>query len=319
MSARTEPAMVTLTLGRRSSAVVFKPHWRIRWRCAACAVLVVLLAGQPPVAAAPTHSDVTTVGGIAAGLSSVAVTVFTWGFGSFLEASILIHTGALWAADKVEVGYAHDPHFTQLASIVVPPSPSFVSDNLIAAAQLDAANALAQDLGMTIGAIRALDTTLNRQYSAVAAGDLLAAAQQHGHALSTLLPTLQVASNDAVDQLARIGTGFADGVLSLAQIDAYLADVHANGFPAAEVAYFNLLMATPHELMAALMALDTPDFSLQPSYSLLVDGLGNATRLMEMSAPFAESLVAAAPLAEPPVLGLVLLAWLAAAAARRRA
>ena len=56
-----------------------------------------------------THSGIVTVGGLGGSLLSLA----SWGFAAPLEASIFIHTAALWAADSVEVPHPPDPGYRE--------------------------------------------------------------------------------------------------------------------------------------------------------------------------------------------------------------
>lgn len=267
--------------------------------------LLILLILPHETQAGPTHSDVTTVGGIAGGLASVAGTIFTWGFGAFLEASILLHTGAIWAADKVEVGFIPDPNFNSLAAITVPPAPSIATDNLIDPSDIGAANTLLQNLTQSIGALRSLDTTLNRQYTAASQGEFSAALLQHNYVTTTIIPALQSATSSADANLAEIISGFTDVSLTSTQVQTYVVDVNANGFPQDEINIFNLLQATPMELSAALMTLNFPDFSTQSVYSLQADGLENARLLMQLTVPFAEAVAAAAPVPEPSTILLL--------------
>src|SRR5260370_20897851 len=109
-------------------------------------VTVLLLLATTSRATADLHGDVSTVGAVSAGLASAAVEFFSWGFGTPLEVSILMHTAVAWGADKVKVGYTPDQNVNQLVAITVPPAPSIASDNLINPSRIRSANALLQDL-----------------------------------------------------------------------------------------------------------------------------------------------------------------------------
>ena len=161
------------------------------------------------------------------------------------------------------------------------------------------------NLTQSIGAIRALDITLNRQYTAASEGDFSAAILQHNYATNIIVPALQTATSSANANLVEIISGFTDASLTRTQVETYIADVNANGFPKAEIDIFSLLQATPMELAAALMTLNYPDFSAQSAYSLQTDGLENARLLMQLTVPFAEAVIAAAPVPEPSSILLV--------------
>lgn len=249
-----------------------------------------------------THGDISTVGSVSAGLSSVAVLLFSWGFGAPLQASILIHTGLLWAADKVEVGFIPDQNFDSLAAINVPTAPSIATDNLIAPSDISAANGLLQDLASSIGAIRALDTSLNRQWTAANQGEFSFAVLQSNYINSTIIPSLQTAMNSAEANLAEITSGFTDVNITAAQVESFVADVNANGFPQEEIDVFNLLGATSSEIDAALMTLNFADFSVQPVYSMATDGFQNLQSLVQFTTPFAQSVADDAPIPEPSTI-----------------
>lgn len=244
---------------------------------------------HPGAAKAQTHGDITTVGGIAGGLASCAASLFTWGFGIPLQVSIILHTGGAWALSREgsPSRYVPDMNTGVLAPVVAPTAPSVSSDDRIDAANIDAANALIKDIVQAVSVLRAMNTTLNRQFTAKSLGDSSNAALQKSYYTSTLIPALQAATTSADSNVHVVLTNFSDTTMTAAQAQSCVDDFTQNGFPAEELVIFEQLDASSCEMQKGLMLLSVPDLSAQASYSLTVDVLENVQLLMQSTVPYA--------------------------------
>jgi hypothetical protein len=177
-----------------------------------------------------------------------------------------------------------------LAPVATLSAPSVTSDDRIDAANIDEANALIKDTVQAVAIMRAMNTTLNRQFTAKSLGESSNEALQKSHYTTTLIPALQAATVAAESNVHSVLTGFSDTTMTSDQAQNCVDDFTQNGFPAEELVIFQQLGATSCEMQKGLMVLSVPDLSAQASYSLSVDVFENVELLMQSTVPYANAI-----------------------------
>jgi hypothetical protein len=248
-----------------------------------------LLAPPPGRAEVTFHQRFVKASGQAATIISSAATYFDFGFGYFLQALIALHGLVVWSVyrtlEGARISYVPDDSHRELVAVEPVPVPALLADSLVSPSGISSGNLLLEALARSVSTLRALDTSLNRLYTAMARGDGEAAERQRAYIADTLLPASERIMAEASAHLAELMLHTVDGTLTLEEVQAYHASQRASGFPAPELPVFRMMEATPCDMMKADMLVLSAQVD-RPEYTLIADGLAPMLEVFQDTTAF---------------------------------